>query len=71
MAVSQVEFDQLLGLIPRLSPEQTQTVRQQLEDYWFHQFGEALKSIHANVPTDISEDDIQADIEAAIHEVRA
>lgn len=71
MALSKLEFDNLLSVIPRLSPEQTRVMRQQLEDYWREQFSEAVDSIRSRVSSDISEDEIEADIKEAIREVRA
>lgn len=50
----------------QLSPEQTQVVRQHLEDYWFKQFGDTLASIRAKLPADIPESEIEADIAAAV-----
>ena len=57
-------------MIDNLSPEQRRTVRQHLDEDWSARFRQVLEAIHADMPTDILEDEIAADVEAAIHESR-
>jgi hypothetical protein len=65
-----VKFDDLLSVIEQLPAQQKQIIRQRLDEAWTERFGAALAAIHADMPTDIPEDELEADINAAIDEVR-
>ena len=65
-----VSLDELLKIIDQLPPEQKRAVRQYLDDDWSARFQQALGAIHADMPTTLPEDEIAADIEAAIQESR-
>lgn len=66
-----IKFDDLLKVVDTLSPEQKQLLRQHIDGSWASRFGKALDNIRANIPADLSDEEIQADIEAAIRDVRA
>ena len=65
-----VQFDDLLRVIDQLSAEQKRIIRQRLDEEWSARFGDALDSLHADMPTDISDVEVQSDIVADIDEVR-
>lgn len=65
-----VSLDDLLRAINQLDPEQKRMVRQQLDDDWAVRFGQAIDAIRADIPSGISADEVEADIEQAIREVR-
>ena len=65
-----VSFDELLQIIDQLPPEQKRAVRQRLDDDWSARLQQALAAIHADMPTNVPENEIAADIAAAIQESR-
>lgn len=70
MAIPTVEFERLLESVDKLTSEQRRRLRRKLDDSWASEFREVLESIKKDMPTGISEEELQADIEAAIREVR-
>jgi hypothetical protein len=70
MAIQNLEFEQLLESVDKLTSEQRRRLRRKLDESWPERFGQVLDSIESRLPKDISEEEIQADIEAAIREVR-
>jgi hypothetical protein len=66
-----IKFDDLLKVVDTLSPEQKRLLRQRIDETWSTRFGKALDDLQADLPTGLSEDEIQADIEAAIRDVRS
>ncbi len=65
-----VKFDDLLSVIEQLPAEQKQIIRQRLDEEWTVRFGAALAAVHADMPTDVPEDELEADVNAAIDAVR-
>jgi hypothetical protein len=70
MVLPKVEFETLLDVVEQLSPEQKHILRQRLDDDWASRFRQVVTAIRADIPADLSEEEINADIEAAIAEVR-
>ena len=67
-----IKFDDLLKVVDSLTPEQKQILRQRIDEVgWSKRLGNALDDIRADIPIDLSEEEIQADIESAIREVRS
>ncbi len=66
----QIEFEQLLDTIDKLSSEQHDIIRRRLNKAWSTELKQTLDAIHAKVPPDFAEDKIQEDIEFAINDVR-
>ena len=66
-----VKFEDLLKVVDMLSPEQKRILRQHVEENWATRLDQSLSDIHADMPTNIAETELQADIEAAIASVRA
>jgi hypothetical protein len=65
-----VKFDDLLSVIEQLPAEQKQIIRQRLDVEWSERFGAALAAVHADMPVSIPQDELEADINAAIDDVR-
>ncbi len=65
-----LKFDDLLKVVDTLSPEQKRLLRQHLADNWSTQLGKALDDIQADVPSGLSDEKVQTDIENAIEDVR-
>jgi|GEM_PF-2600573 len=70
MVLPNVEFENLLNVVEQLSVEQRAILRQLLDDDWASRFRQAVAAIRADIPAALSEEEINADIEAAIAEVR-
>jgi hypothetical protein len=70
MLKTPVNFDDLLELIDQLSSQQKQIIRQRIDEDWSRRFRAALDDIHQDMPTHISEEEVERDIEAAIEETR-
>ena len=66
-----IKFDDLLKVVDSLSPEQKRLLREHLNENWSDRFGKALTDLQADVPTGIPEEEVQADIEEAIRQVRS
>lgn len=71
MALPAVEFERLLESVDRLTPDQKDVLRRKLDGEWASEFRAAVNAIRADIPTNISDEEIQADIEQAIEEVRS
>jgi hypothetical protein len=65
-----VKFDDLLKVIEQLPSDQKQIIRQRLDEEWSARFSAALAAIHADLPIGISDEELNADIQAAIDETR-
>ncbi len=65
-----VRFDDMLKMLLNLPPEQKRIIRQRLDEDWAARFGNALDAIHDDLPDGLSDEEIQADIEAAIEQSR-
>lgn len=63
-------IEEVWELVTKLQPQEQQIIRRRLNETWAKSFGRVLDSIEARLPRNISEEEIQADIEAAIREVR-
>ena len=66
-----ISLDDLLDLIAQLPSEQKRLVRQRLDEDWSARFGQALDAIHADMTTHVSDNELEAEIEQAIREVRS
>lgn len=64
------EFATFMQRVDLLSDEQKAILRHKLNDEWSRDFGRVVGEIRASVPADISEEEVMADIEEAIREVR-
>ena len=65
-----VRFDDMLKMLLNLPPEQKRIIRQRLDEDWAARFGNALNAIQDDVPSKLSDEEIQADVEAAIKQSR-
>ena len=70
MSTAPINLDELLKMIDELPPEQKRAVRQHLDEDWSARFRQALDAIHADMPAGIPDDEVDADVEAAIRESR-
>ncbi|GIK65247.1 MAG: hypothetical protein BroJett018_30410 [Chloroflexota bacterium] len=71
MTLPVIEFEQILESVDKLTSEQKEILRRKLDGEWASEFRAAINAIRADMPADISEEEIQADIERAIEEVRS
>lgn len=65
-----VRFEDMLKMLLDLPPEQKRIIRERLDEDWAARFGNALDRIHDDIPSGLSDEETQADVEAAIEESR-